>query len=386
MSAAPSLIRELEDAIHGGSSEKRVSTLRRITDLFLDDPKRLSEQQVAVFDDVLGHLIESIESTARAELGARLAPVDNAPLGVLRRLAHDDEIEVASPVLVQSARLTADDLISVARTKSQAHLFAISGRAQLETSLTDVLVERGDRNVFLRLADNSGARFSDTGFETLVKRSEMDETLAQKVGLRPDLPSPLFRDLLSRATEAVRSRMLAQAGPQCREQIQRVLASISLGVEREAADTRDTDIATAQRLVILMQRKGELDETALLKFAKANQYLEMIAAFALLCSASFELIERLIHSESREVFLIPCKAAGFAWPTVHAILKCRTPGHVLADHVVERAKSDYRSLSQVNAQRVLRFWQVRQTTAKDNDIHSPGADNASARHFGAKTG
>ena len=86
MHAGHSLIRELEDAIRSGSKDKRVDTLRRVTDLFLTDAGRLSDQQITVFDDVLGHLIETSESKARAELSARLAPVDNAPmhLGVNR--------------------------------------------------------------------------------------------------------------------------------------------------------------------------------------------------------------------------------------------------------------------------------------------------------------
>ena len=68
MSAQQSLIAELEDAIKSGSSEKRVETLRRVTDLFLNDADRLNEAQVGLFDDVLCHLIKRIETKALAEL------------------------------------------------------------------------------------------------------------------------------------------------------------------------------------------------------------------------------------------------------------------------------------------------------------------------------
>ena len=51
-----------------------------------------------------------------------------------------------------------------------------------------------------------------------------------------------------------------------------------------------------------LQSKGELNEAALCKFAAANQHNEMVAAIALLCSASFDLIERLMYGEQREVF------------------------------------------------------------------------------------
>ena len=58
MGVAASLIGELEVAISAGSAEKRVETLRRVTDLLLSDADRLNDDQIAVFDDVLGRLIE----------------------------------------------------------------------------------------------------------------------------------------------------------------------------------------------------------------------------------------------------------------------------------------------------------------------------------------
>src|SRR5271169_4882689 len=104
MNAEPSLIAELEDAIKSGSSDKRVQTLRRVTDLFLNDADRLNETQIGLFDDVLCHLIKQIETKALVELSENLAPVDNSPIEVIRRLAHSEEIAVAGPVLTQSAR------------------------------------------------------------------------------------------------------------------------------------------------------------------------------------------------------------------------------------------------------------------------------------------
>ena len=113
-----SLIDDLESAIKQGSQESRVQTLRRITDLFLHDANRLNDEQIAVFDDVLCLLAEKIEKTALVELGSRLAPVDMAPIKVVRRLARDEEIAVAAPVLTGSKRLTTADLVEIAQTKS----------------------------------------------------------------------------------------------------------------------------------------------------------------------------------------------------------------------------------------------------------------------------
>ena len=77
-----SLFDELDDVLRNGSSDKRVDMLRRVTDLFLNDADRLNDQQIGVFDQVLVHLINRIETRTLAEISARLAPVENAPLDV----------------------------------------------------------------------------------------------------------------------------------------------------------------------------------------------------------------------------------------------------------------------------------------------------------------
>ena len=99
MKPSISLITDLEDALKSGSSEKRVATMKRFTNLFLNKANHLNEQQVAVFHDVLIHLVERIESKVLSELSAILAPISNAPIDLVRRLAHHDEIIVAGPVL-----------------------------------------------------------------------------------------------------------------------------------------------------------------------------------------------------------------------------------------------------------------------------------------------
>jgi len=379
MEAGQSLISELEDAIQSGSKEKRVDTLRRITDLFVTEADRLSDRQIDVFDDVLGHLIKRIESKALAELSRRLGPVSNAPIEVVRKLASDDNIAVAEPVLTQSTRLSDNDLIEIASTKTQAHMLAISSRSQIGAEVTDVLLQRGDRDVVHKLAGNSGAHFSDDGFAALVKHSERDEQLAEKVGLRLDVPLRLFRELLLRATEAVRSRLIALAGPESRSQIQRVLAAISEEAHHEAGFQNEQDYAQAHARVVAMRTNGELNEAAVFEFAKSGRHADLIAALSLLCSAPMPLIENLLTSDHREAVLVPCKAAALEWPTVRAILTGRSVARAMSDQDIDAARSDYFRLSQTGARRVLRFWQVRHSTTPEAPQSSPAPRSLSQR-------
>ena len=91
---------------------------------------------------------------------------------------------MAGPLLAQSEQLDDETLIECAKNKSQEHLLAISRRKLLGESITDVLVERGNQQVVVSTAANSGAQFSQDGYLTLVKRSETDDQLALTIWSR----------------------------------------------------------------------------------------------------------------------------------------------------------------------------------------------------------
>ena len=141
-------------------------------------------------------------------------------------------------MLAQSPRLRESDLVELAKTKGQAHLLAIAGRADIGEAVTDVLVRRGNPEVVRTVADNQSAKLSEGGFSALVKRAEGDEDLAEKVGSRADIPPHLFRELLVRATAVVQQRLLASAKPETRAEIQRVLDKISREVRQVGAGAR----------------------------------------------------------------------------------------------------------------------------------------------------
>jgi len=358
-----SIIAELEEAVRSGSSEKRVNTLRQVTDLFLHDGERLSDEQVKVFDDVLCHLVARVESRVKAELGGRLAQLDYAPSGVIERLARDDEIAVARPVLTGSTRLTAGTLVEIAKTKSQDHLLAISGRTNLPEAVTDVLVERGERKVIRELAGNATARFSEAGYNGMVARAERDDELTEIIGLRLDLPLKFLRDLLQRATEAVRARLAAIAPPELQEEIKRVLTTIANTARGGTPPARD--FSHAEAAVRRMKGMNELDDTAISEFATYKKFDEVAAALALLNnSAPTELMAKVLAGPRADLVLIPCKSAGLGWPTVEKILHHRPLKHRIDEATLRVAHSDYGKLSVETAQRTVRFWQLHKKIEK----------------------
>jgi uncharacterized protein (DUF2336 family) len=348
-----SIIAELEDAVKSGSSEKRVATLRQVTDLFLHGGERLSEEQIKVFDNVLCLLVTRVESRARAELSARLAPVDYAPFEVIQHLARDDEIAVAGSVLASSSRLRTSDLVEIASTKGQDHLLAISGRTNLPEAVTDVIVDRGEGKVIRKLANNASARFSDSGYSKIVARSEADAELIEILGLRVDLPLNFLRDLLRRATKAVRDRLMALAPPELQEEIARVLKSIS-AVAQETVQ----DFTRAEALVKLLHEKCELYDDTIIKFAQTKKFDEVAASLAILGGSKTEMMTRLLEGPRSDLLLIPCKSAELNWATVESILRNRPSKQAIGEQTLRVAEKDYGKLSLATAQRTLRFWQV----------------------------
>jgi uncharacterized protein DUF2336 len=352
-----SIIAELEEAVRSGSSAKRVSTLRAVTDLFLNDAARLSEDQIKVFDDVLCHLVSRVETRVKAEIGARMAAVANAPLGVIEHLAQDDQIAVAGNVLASSSRLTTDTLVEIAKAKGQDHLLAISGRANLPEAVTDVIVDRGERKVIRNLATNASARFSDTGYERMVSHAESDDELTELLGIRIDLPIKFLRDLLQRATDAVRARLASIAPAELQEEIKRVIKAIADTARGQSQPMRD--FSRAEAVVMRMKGLNELNDNAIIGFAKANKFDEIAASLGILNnSAPTSMMARLLEGLRADLILIPCKSARLGAAAVAAILQNRPVKHRIDEETLKIAMSDYGNLSVRTAERTVRFWQL----------------------------
>ena len=155
MSESKSFLVELEDAVSRGTPESCSRALWHATDILIAG--RYSEDQIWTFGEIIGRLADEIEVAARVRLANKLAPSNNAPVNVITKLAFDDSIEVAGPVLRQSERLDAKLLVENARTKGQQHLLAISKRKSIPDEVTDVLVARGNSEVATSVAANSSS-------------------------------------------------------------------------------------------------------------------------------------------------------------------------------------------------------------------------------------
>lgn len=363
--AGQSIADEIEAAI-GGSTAKCIETARRVTDLFLASAGHYDGEQIELFDSVLERLVKAIElrsivdisaRMALADMSAQLAPIAQAPPTVIRQLAGNDEISIAAPVLQESARLGDHDLIEIAQSKSEPHLLAISGRWWLKEAVTDALLSRRFPSVSRRVVGNPGARISAGGFAIIVTQAEKNPELAVEAGIRVDLPSELRQQLLNKASEAVRTKLLSRAPPHLFEEIRSAIATATASADREMSRVRD--FAAARQFVAKLNKKGELDEAMLAGFARQKKYEETVVALAELSNTTIEVIRPLMQSLRDDGLLVACRAAELGWETTAAVLECRYSTGSMDTVELARAKSHFAAMTTENARRMLMFWQVR---------------------------
>lgn len=357
-----SLIDDLEAVIAHRNMGSCADVLRRVTDLFLAGSERFSTEQRVLFDDVMGRLVNEIESSARAEFGERIAAVPDAPPKVSCALALDDSIEVAGPLLTHSDQLDDETLIAGAMTKSQDHLLAISQRKLLSESVTDVLVERGDQRVVVSTAANSGARFSEFGYSTLVTRSESDGELALKVWSRPEIPRDHMLTLFATASDAV--RLSLEAADRSKAALVRDMVKRASDQIQTQAREHSAAFVAAQKKVELLHKAGALTEDRLREFAQAGRFDETAVALSLLSDFPIGAVERaLVHDNNDQVLLL-AKSTGLSWETTKVVLLVQAKANGRSHVDLEQCLASYKKLKPETARTAVQFYRLRERAAK----------------------
>jgi uncharacterized protein (DUF2336 family) len=369
MSAVKSFLRDLDDAVLRGTAESRLRALWHTTDLLITG--RYSDEEIWTFGEVIGRLADEIEVAARAQLARRLARIDNAPVNIIHKLAFDDSIDVAGPILQESERLEAYALVANVCTKSQPHLLAISKRKSIEEKVTDVLVTRGNQEVVHSVANNDGARFSDLGFLHMVTRAEGDSILAEQLGLREDVPRHVFQQLIAKASDDVKKRLESER-PTMLDQIQTSVTDVAGALQSKLGPVSRSHFV-AKRVVATQYQQGNLNENSISGYARSHKLDEVTIGLSLLCSLPGDVIERALKDKNREMLLVLAKALDFSWATTMSLLFLGAKDHRITAQDLRDLENEYGRLNIETSRSVLKFYQSRKNAG--------GAADSSARRL-----
>jgi hypothetical protein len=362
MNELTSFLSDLDDAVARGTAESRMRALWHTTDLMIAG--RYSDDEIWTFGEVIGRLADEIEVAARAQLAKRLARFNKAPVNIIHKLAFDDAIEVAGPVLQESEQLEEYALVANVCTKGQPHMLAITRRKSLDEAVTDVLVTRGDQEVVSAVANNTGARISEFGFLHMIKRAEGDSILAEQLGLRKDIPRHLFQQLIAKASDDVKNR-LKDERPAMVDQIQSSVTDITGELQSKFGPV-SRSYFVAKRVVATQHRQGNLNEDNISLYARSHKLDEVTIGLSLLCALPGDVIERALLDQKREMLLILAKALDFCWATTMSLLFLGAKDHRITAQDLNDLEREFSRLNVKTSRSVLEFYQSRKN-AGDGD-------------------
>ena len=350
----PGLAEDLVSLAGEHSSDKRLKLLRRLTDVYLKSDEQAVPAARYLFDELVGRILSGINTDDRAKASVHFSEMAMIPESLAHRLATDDDIQVAAPMVRNYAALSENTLVAVATKGSQEHLQSIVSRAVVSPAVSDIVVERGDQKTVRKLAAHQGAQFSSWGMRKLAHKSETDTELQCLLVDRADLSLEAIGILLPRVSEELAARMRHRSialDPA-------VIDSKVTGWMKE----RSQNIARTDAYIRGI-REGHLRiEDVVKETLRSKQLLCVVTVFAAVLNLDPLHAFALFAKGTPETTLLLLRSIELPWPLVEGFLalkKEKMEGH--ADEPVDPYV--YESIDAAAAQRVVRFMKVRRVAS-----------------------
>ncbi len=337
------------------SGERRRELMHRVADMYFQFGPRADDPELDLFDEVLSQLAQEMESKVRAELANRMALARVPPKDLIRNLALDETIDVASPILQLSRALSEEDLLEVARTRSEAHLKAIARRSNLPVSVSGVIIERAEESTLEILLANASVNMSREAHERLVDRAIKHPALQSAVVRYAKLPVDLLNEMYFQVESRMRTFIL-----QRNSQIKPEELDEALRQSRDRVATRKKplpdDFARAQKTVKSAEIRGTISPSSLVGFLRSGDVTAYLIAISRLAGVDFETARNIYERRELDALSIICKAAGFD-RAIFITLAVLVLGR--ENNPMGRAREYgeiYDALPREVAKRTVRFW------------------------------
>lgn len=301
MIANRTLLDELETVLAGSDIGRRAGMLRRVADLFASPSGDPCDERTALFDDVMRRLVDEIETSAGVHFAGYLARRPAAPDRILRRLALDDVIDVARPILPCREHFDRMTLAEGARNSSPAHLPGISTRKVIPETATDMLAERANREVSSPLC-----------------RPSRDDDLAVCTCSRIEIPRLHLLKLFADASAALKRR-LSKEDP-LKAVLMAEMVARAIGHLQTQTREMSVEFVTARAFVRSLSEAGKLNEVGLFDLASSGKFAETALALSEICALPIGLVERALGEERSEQVLVLARAVDLTWETTKSIL------------------------------------------------------------------
>jgi len=359
-------LKQLVYVAHEQDNESRLQLLTRITDVFLDAPASYTNHQNNCFGDIMEQLAFALEQQVREELSGKLARVETAPHGLVRRLAND-KIAVARPVLEHSPVLTDDDLIDIASQKGQQHCLAVTKRSGIGSDLASALVVFGDDEVVKSLAENTTVEITPQVALQLADKAKTSPVVQAALVGRDDVPREFMVSVLDVVSTKLRRELDGQ--PDADE-----VAALDEAVYAVKSKVEDCPRSRAEQYIDELARQRALNERKIAQFVYEQRPMEFLVGLARLCHLDVLAMENVLADPTGRTLIIVCRAMDFSLETFKAI--ALSPMCAISTEVTELLPllRIYRHFTAERAQRAMRFLKMRGASGQEGDAFSMVAE------------
>jgi len=357
------MIDDLTSLAREKSSEKRRELLGRVSDIFFDGAERYTDQEAFLFGDVLTSLLDDVDVGDKVELSVRLADEDRAPRNLAKALASDENLEVASPVLQNSKALLDEDIVEIAKQRSQSHLMAISRRSTLGESVTDVLIERGEKKVLQSVVENRGANFSENGFATLADKAVADDNLKEALSHRADMPVEIAQRVLPVLPRDARTRLLDLMAndPEKGAKLVHMAKDAS---ERQRLLAKKRRLEAKVMAEDIKAGRAQIDDIVSL-LADANRIPDLALVLASVAEIPTNVLTNVILKPDGQPIAMLCRSLDVTPPAFRTIAEMRSRRMKTPASMARQLTMDYAAIDKANAERAIRFIKMRATMGKE---------------------
>lgn len=259
--------------------------------------------------------IEIIETLARDELpririilAEALAEVTGAPppevRRIVRRLAADEILDVAAPVLERSVLLSDEDLLEIINGgPPRGALSSIARRVSVAESIADVIAAGDDREAIAELLANPSAQIREETLDSIVDRATDIESwhapLVRRPKLSPSSAQRIAAFVADTLLEALRRRedLDSETASAVEKAVHRRLenaATEQSGPAGGGGAEEERPIDKAARL----NATDQLDETLVAQSVASGDRRFVNAALAVLADLPLDIVREIVASES----------------------------------------------------------------------------------------
>ncbi|MES2729377.1 MAG: DUF2336 domain-containing protein [Pseudomonadota bacterium] len=270
---------------------------------------KLADRDRDLVTDALLTLIQQAEMDLRQAMAERLAVMDNVPIRLILKLAHDD-VCVARDILRLSPALNDLDLLYILKSQDAAYWRHIAARHRMGPLVIDALADTRDIDTMMTLAENTHITLTQHAFKTIGSVAHDDTRLATPLLSRREVPADLARALYTYVGQKLQSHLQVQFGFVEADLNQ----TVSDAVQDVTHSSRMAGIlpSTAMmRAAFVFDSRGQLSGEVMLKTLARGQLASFVAMLSVKANIAPQTVLTMLQPDGFEGLVVVCCALSF---------------------------------------------------------------------------